>query len=175
MRWRRIIPLASLLLFAAACAHGSIVNDRYVSEDYRFSVALPGPPYEQIPPKDALIALTDPRTGASIMIAANPDPYSDTIDQAKALDYIARDLFFFLTKKVYRVFENTTVDGVQAKHVTLTGTDDKNELTFSAYVVRNYGEVYDIVLWCEPQYFDEASATFRGMVDTFTFRREAGR
>ncbi len=173
MRRRPIIPLGFLFFFVVGCAHGSIVNNTFVSDDYRFSMALPGAPYEQISPEDGLVAVTDPQTGASIMVAVSPDSYSGTTDQGKALDYIARDLFFFLTKKEYRVFEDTTLDGAPAKLVTLTGLEDEKELTFSAYVVRYYGEVYDIVLWCEPQYFDKASATFQEMVGTFKFRRGA--
>lgn len=172
MRRRRVIPLGLLFLFVVGCAHGSIVNSTFISDDYRFSVALPGAPYERILPKDALIALTDPQTGVSAAIVASPDPYSGATNQEKALDYIARDLFFFLTKKEYRVFEDTTLDGAPAKHVILTGIQDEKELVFSAYVARYDGAVYDIVLWCEPQHFDKASAIFQEMVDTFKFRRE---
>jgi hypothetical protein len=96
-------------------------------------------------------------------------------DETKALDYIARDLFFFLTKKEYRVFEDATLDGAPARHVVLAGVQDEKELIFSAYVVRYYGTVYDIVVWCEPRYLDKASVVFQEMADTFKFRRGDGR
>jgi hypothetical protein len=175
MSRRRIILLALVLVTAVGCAHGGIVNNTFVSNDYLFSVALPGPPYEQVAPKDALIALTDRTTGASIAIAASPDPYSGLTDKEKALDYTARDLFIFLTKKEYRTFEDTTLGGAPAKHVVVTGIENDTRLIFSAYVVRHYGQIYDIVLWCEPRYFDTASITFQKMVDSFTFLGGAGR
>jgi hypothetical protein len=74
MRRRRIIPPVVLFLFIVGCAHGGVVDNTFVSDDYRFSVALPGTPYERIGPKDALVAVTDPETGISAAVAASPDP-----------------------------------------------------------------------------------------------------
>ena len=159
-----------LMLALLGCAHGRIVNGTFVSDDYGFSVALPGPPYERIMAKGALVAVTDSGTGASIAIAVSPDTYTDANESKKALDYITRDLFFFLTKKKYRVFEDVMVGGVQGRHAILTGMDDDKELIFSAYVTQFSGMIYDVVFWCEPQYFDTASAVFEKMVGTFVFR-----
>jgi hypothetical protein len=175
MRVRRFIFGALVLLLFTGCAHGGIVDGVFVSRDYRFSVDLPGPPYEQIGPKGALVAVTDPATGISAAVAASPDPYPETADGEQALDYIARDLFFFLTKKEYRLFEETTLSGATARHVVLTGFDDDSELVFSAYVAREYGTIYDIVVWCPPRYQDEAAAMLKTMADSFTFLTEGGR
>jgi hypothetical protein len=175
MNYRRPLPALMLALVLLGCAHGRVVNGTFVSDDYRFSVTLPGPPYEQIAPKEALVALTDPTTGASIAVAVSPDPYPDEVDADKTLDFITRSLFFFLADKQYRVFENVTLDGATARHVTLSGTEEDLTLVFSAYVARFSGYIYDVVMWCEPASFDEATAVFEKMVGTFTFAREAGR
>jgi hypothetical protein len=175
MNHRRLLPVLAAMLVLAGCAHGRVVNGAFVSDDYSFSVTLPGPPYEQIAPKGALVAMTDPATGASIAIAVSPDPYPDEADADKTLDFIARGLFFFLTDKEYRVFEDATLGGATARHVTLAGTEEDHKLIFSAYVARFSGRIYDLVMWCEPASFDEASAVFEKMAGTFTFKRGTGR
>ncbi len=172
---RRLFPLGLLLLSIVGCAHSTVVDGVLVSDDYRFSVALPGAPYERIAPKDALVALTDPKTGISAAVAVTPDPYPDAADRVKALNYIARDLFFFLTKKEYRVFEQTELAGAGAVHVVVAGVDEGRDLVFSAYVARHNGAIYDIVVWCDPRYLDEAAAVLKKMADTVIFLPEAGR
>ncbi len=171
-RLRLFAPLA-LILVVLGCAHGRVVNGTFVSDDYRFSVTLPGPPYEQISAKDALVALTDPGTGASIAIAVGPSPYADGVESEQALDFVTRGLFFFLTQKDYRVFEDATLGGVPARHAVLTGREDDTQLIFAAYTALSSGLIYDIVMWCDPQEFDAVSPVFEKMVGTFTFSREA--
>ncbi len=175
MRGYRLIVGALALLVAAGCAYGGVSGGAFVSRDYRFSVDLPGAPYEQIGPKGALVAVMDPATGISAAVAASPDPYPEAPDGKKALDYIARDLFFFLSKKEYRLFEETTLAGAPARHVVLEGKDDDNDLVFSAYVVREYGTIYDIVVWSPPQYGDKAAALLETMAGSFTFLTEGSR
>lgn len=172
MMRRRVIAFGFLCIFAVGCAHGTGAGGAFGSDDYRFSIELPGAPFERVAPKDALVALTDPATGTSVAIAASPDTYSGKTGREKALEYIARDLFFFLTEKEYRVFEDATLDGAAAKRITVAGMADDTELVFSAYVALNDGAVYDIVMWCRPDHFETASVTFQKMVDTFKFRPE---
>jgi len=175
MRYRTVVFPLLLASVLCACAHGGVVEGAFTSGDYLFSVTLPGPPYERILPRGALAALTDPATGISFAIAASPDPYPEITEQDKALDYIARDLFFFLEKKEYRVFEDAKLSGVPAKRVVVAGLIDDEEMVFSAVVARHNGAVYDLVMWCAPDRFDTASAVFEEMVGTFAFVRGGGR
>jgi hypothetical protein len=174
MTRRCAILLGFLFLLAAGCVHGRVSDGAFVSDDYGFSVSLPGPPYERIAPKDALAALTDPDTGVSFAVAVSPDPYRDMADQDKVLDYLARDLLFFLTKKEYRAFEDATLGGEPAKFITVTGVTDDTELIVSAYVARYDGAVYDILMWCPPAYFETGRPAFQVMAETFRFQRETG-
>jgi hypothetical protein len=175
MRRCRAITIGLLFLAAAGCAHGRVTDGTFTSKDYLFSVVLPGAPYERVLPRDTIVALTDPASGVSFAIAASPDSYANTADRDKVLDYIARDLLFFLTNKKYEVFEDATLGGAPAKHMTVSGLSNGDELVVSAYVARRYGQIYDIVMWCPPASLEAASAQFKKMVDTFTFLRETGK
>lgn len=173
-RWA-LVSFACLLLAGFGCVHGRVSDGAFRSDDYGFSVELPGAPYERITPRGALAALTDPDTGVSFAVAASPDSYTGAGRQDRVLDYAARELMIFLEKKEYRTFEDATLGGAPAKHVVVTGLTEGVELVVSAYVTRYNGAVYDVVLWAPPGTFEAGLPAFQRMVETFTFFPETGR
>jgi hypothetical protein len=172
MTHRRLIAPLVAGLILTGCAHGRVVGSTFISDDYRFSVALPGPPFEEIPPKGTLVAFSDPATGASIAVSASPDvrPRGDV--KEVPLLFVARELFISIDKKEYLVSEQATIDGVDAWHLEVRGVSEGVPLVFSAYVTRYYGTIYDLVFWSRPGGYERASGAFIEMVKSFRFRRE---
>jgi hypothetical protein len=168
---RRLIVGLVTGLILTGCTHGRMVGNTFVSDDYRFSVALPGPPFTEIPPKGTLVAVSDPATGASIAVSASPDVRVRGDEREVPLLFVARELFISIDKKEYVVSEQATIDGVAAWHLEATGESEGVPLVFSAYVTRFSGTIYDLVFWSRPAEFTRASGAFLEMVKSFRFRR----
>ncbi len=168
----RPIILVVLALVVFGCAHGRIVDSTFVSDEYHFSVELPKAPFEVIPPKEALVATSDPADGASIAVAAGPDSYAGGDGKEAPLQFLARELFMGIEKAEYLTSEEATIDGVPAWYVKLKGVSNGVPLIFSAYVIRSSGTIYDIASWCRVEDFDRVSPVFADVVESFHFTKE---
>jgi hypothetical protein len=161
-----------LALGLLACAHGRIVDNTFVSDEYRFSVELPKAPFEVISPKDALVATSDPAGGVTIAVIAEPDGHAGDDGKQPPLKFLARELFMGMEKVEYLTSEAATIDDVPAWYVKLKGVSDGVPLIFSAYVVRTSDTIYDIVSWCRVEDFDRMSPVFSDVVKSFHFTKE---
>lgn len=176
-RWtvRGGIACALAVLLCVGCAMTTlIVSDSrtLTSERYRFSVTLPDSGFERVAASDTIVTLTDRETGVSMTIRASKDRYAH-MKEPPSLEYVARQLFFYVEDKVVESLTSTTLageaGGVPAVFIRLSGTFEETPLVFFAYVSRYGGYIYDLVLWSPPRYAEESLSVFEGLADGFMF------
>jgi len=145
------------------------------SDRYRLSVKIPENGFERIAASDTIVTLTDRDTGVSMTIRASKDRYAH-MEDPPSLEYIARHLFFYVEDKVVESIASATLAGegerVPAVFIRLSGTFEETPLVFFAYVARNGGYIYDLVLWTPPRHAEESLSVFETLADGFLFLDE---
>ncbi len=132
----------------------------------RFTLTLPGAPWEPVSVEGALVSLRQPAWGAAISVQADcrqPEP--------GPLSAVARHLFFGLRAVEVASRESVQLAGVPAIRTHLRARLDAELVEIDAITVRLESCLYDFLLVAPPADFAPALADFEGVMASWTPER----
>ncbi len=151
-RWCRFGWLIALAL--AACA-APRVDGRFQDPNARFSLALPGLPWQTTSVPGTLFSVRQPDWGAAIGLAAecaSPEP--------GPLPAVARHLFFGLQQADVASRVPVEVAGVPGMRTHLTAQLDERPVEIDAVTLRLDACLYDLMVIAPPDRFAAALPDF---------------
>ena len=158
---RLVAQLASLALALAGCAAPGLEADVYRGDDFAFRVAAVPRDWEPIEVSDAALAWRDVEAGGTVVVNARCDKDGEDVPLAS----LTQHLFLRFTDRAVELEETVPFDGREALHTRLTAKLDGVPRSFSVWVLKKDGCVYDLVYVAEPERFAA------GVVDFDRFAR----
>ena len=154
----RDAALGTALLVAsmAGCGGGGLQAGTYRGEGYSFRIGEVPPAWTPIEVSDAALAWRDPSAGGTAVVNARCDRDGEDVPLAS----LTQHLFLRFTDREVTTEETVPFDGREALHTVLTAKLDGVPKSFSVWVLKKDGCVYDLVYIAEPEGFGPGAAAF---------------
>lgn len=161
---RPLAPLVAGLGAALLAASASIVGcggeglraGVYRGDGYTFRIGDVPPSWEPIEVSDAALAWRDTSAGGTAVVNARCDRDGEDVP----LTSLTQHLFLRFTEREVTSEETVPFDGREALHTVLTAKLDGVPKSFSVWVLKKDGCVYDLVYIAEPSRFGPGAEAF---------------
>lgn len=159
--WRGLTLAPALLV---ACAAGPAFDGRVYRDDREGGVAFElreiPPGYKRIALDGASVAFRDEANDASIVVKGRCGVASDDAP----LEALTNHLLIGTTEREYQQEETLPFDGREARHTIVRAKLDGVPMTFSIYVLKKDGCVYDFMRVAPPPRFEPGRDEFKRFV-----------
>lgn len=148
--------LASLLGVTSGCASAGLTDRVYRGKGFAFRIGEVPPGWTPIEVSDAALAWRDEGAGGTVVVNARCDKDGEDVP----LSALTQHLFLKFTDREIEKEELVALDGREAMHTRITAKLDGVPKSFSVWVVKKDGCVYDLVFISDPDRFAAGAATF---------------
>lgn len=163
-RWSNAVALSAALALSAACAGGPAFDGRvYKNGPVQFEVTSIPPEWRRIDLEGATLAFRDDAHDTSIVVSGRCGVRSDDAP----LEALTNHLLIGTTEREFDKEETIPFDGREARHTIVRAKLDGVPMTYSIYVLKKDGCVYDFVRVAPPQHFEVGAAAFQSFVQSF--------
>lgn len=148
---------AALGAFAlASCATFGLDGNVYHGDGYSFQLPAAPRGWEPIDVSEAALAYRDEQSAGTILVNGRCDKDGDDVP----LSSLTQHLFMRFTEREVAKEETVAFDGREALHTVITAKLDGVPKSFSAWVMKKDGCVYDLVYVADPGRFAAGAARF---------------
>jgi len=140
----------------SACAKAGLVGGVYQGDGFSFRVPNEPNGWELIEVSDAAMAFRDEASAATILVNGRCDKDGDDVP----LSSLTQHLFMRFTEREVTREEVVPLDGREALHTVVTAKLDGVPKSFSAWVLKKDGCVFDLVYVADPERFAAGVARF---------------
>jgi hypothetical protein len=161
--WGRTALLSLALLWAAACAAGSVRDGTYRDAQNRFSVRLPSARWQPASLDGATLAFRAPDLDAGMGFRADcssPEP--------GPLPAVACHLFFGLADKRFDASEQMSLADARLVRTRLHARLDGRPVAVDAVTIRSTSCLYDFMYVAPPDRFEEGRPDFDAFVQSWS-------
>jgi hypothetical protein len=166
MARRLAIALAGAfaLTLAPACAGNGAAGPNVVQGDgFAFRIGDVPAGWEPIEVSDAAVAWRDEDDGGTVVVNGRCGKDGEDVPLAS----LTQHLFLRFTDRETRVEEVVPFDGREALHTVITAKLDGVPKSFSVWVMKKDGCVYDLVYIADPGRFERGVAAFDAFAREF--------
>jgi hypothetical protein len=140
----------------AGCATFGLDGNVYHGDGYSFRLPAAPSGWEPIDVSDAALAYRDEPSAGTILVNGRCDKDGDDVP----LSSLTQHLFMRFTDREITREETVPFDGREALHTVITAKLDGVPKSFSAWVLKKDGCVYDLVYVADPERFGAGAARF---------------
>ena len=151
------------VLAATGCASGGLNNGLYRGDGFAFRFEEPNGGWERLEAAPAAVAYRNERSRASMMVNARCGQDGDDVP----LIALTNHLFLMFTDREIVTQEVVPFDGREAMHTIMNAKLDGVPMTYDVWVLKKDGCVYDLLYLAPESTFDQAHASFDGLVRGF--------
>ncbi len=159
------LSIASATVFGIAaagatsgCATFGLDGNTYHGDGYSFRLPAAPSTWELIDVSDAALAYRDVESAGTILVNGRCDKDGDDVP----LSSLTQHLFMRFTERDVTREETVPFDGREALHTVMTAKLDGVPKTFSAWVLKKDGCVFDLVYVADPGRFSAGASRFDG-------------
>ncbi len=160
MSLRLALALASTLAFplgaASGCASPGLSAQTYRGDGFAFRIGEVPPSWTPIEVSDAALAWRDEGAGGTVVVNARCDKDGEDVP----LSALTQHLFLQFTDREIEKEEVVPLDGREALHTRIKAKLDGVPKSFSVWVLKKDGCVYDLVFLSDPERFAAGSEAF---------------
>lgn len=151
-----LVALAVVAGASSGCATFGLDGNTYHGDGFSFRLPAAPSGWEPIDVSDAALAYRDEESAGTILVNGRCDKDGDDVP----LSSLTQHLFMRFTEREVAREETVPFDGREALHTVITAKLDGVPKSFSAWVLKKDGCVFDLVYVADPGRFSAGAARF---------------